>query len=702
MIRLVYDIDNDKAFHADAANNGTNGLIMSGRCLSGITLPNSSMTTDTLTVDVNADALIGEPVTDFRTLTQGTPMYLETDGGIYGTWFLQTISRINRRTLRLTLISGAGLLAAAEDHYGGIYTGEYAGDVIDEIFGSLPIAYDMSADVRYTQLYGHLPKDKRKNNLARILQAIGANLAQVGSGYDIAFLGADYYVTELTAGYVYIDEGSTEQRSRATAVEVVEHNLYALNSDETVTLFDNTAETAAANNQLVVFDEPCHDLLWNGAALPGSWNYGVNYAFVTGTGTLTGKEYTHTQRVRSRSTGVSGPQHVIRVGDNELIGYHNSDYVLTRLQRYYTVQKGPKIDAYDRVGNLIPGRRVIFRDTFGDKMTGWIESKDFDIANKIRAAMKIAVSWQPGPFGNNVDDYVLFDEAGSYTWTVPAGVTKIRLALGQGGSGGNGGSAGTNGSDGETYDAEPTPGTGGAAGTAGTPGKILATSAEYQVTPGDTLTITVGAGGTAGAANGGTGGTGAHSTIVIPGIGTISSNAGSVQPDGYHNLFTGAVYGQVAKNGFDGADGGSWLAGEPAGDVDASDALYVGGVPGANVQRTVLNHETAYAFGGGGSGAVYGHDGAAGADAYYYSAQDFAGGAGGNAPTPDELPDEATCSSAGAGGNGGGGGGAGGNAYRSDGGGTMVDAGAGGTGSSGSAGKKGGDGFVLIMYKAAA
>ena len=699
MVEVVYDIVNMKSFHGDAAQYGTNGLIIGGKCMSGITLPNTSMTTDTLTVDVNADALIGELVDDFRTLAPGTPMWLKPNGGIYGTWYLQTINRVNRRTLRLTLTSGVGLLASAVDHNGGIYTGEMAGDIIDEIFSACPtIAYDMSGDVRGTQLYGRLPRDSRKNNLARILQAIGANMVQTGNAYDIAFLSADYHMDELTPGYVYLDVGDTEQRRRATAIEVTEHSFYALNSDEVVTLFDNTAETSAASNQLVVFDEPCHDLAAAGLIIVSS---GPNYAVVSGTGTLTGKEYTHTRRVKSRSTGVSGPAYVVRVEDNELVGIHNSDYLSSRLARYYMVSKAPKIEAYDRMGAIAPGMRIKFSDTYDDRFTGWVESKDFELANKTRAAMRLVVGWEPGPFGNNVDDYVLFDEAGAYTWIVPAGVTRIRLALGQGGSGGNGGSAGTNGSDGETYDAEPTPGTGGAAGTAGTPGKITATSAEYQVVPGDTLTITVGAGGTAGAANGGTGGTGAHSTIVIPGIGTVSSNAGSIQPDGYYNLFTGAVYGQIARDGFDGAGGGSWLAGEEAGDVDAGDALYVGGEPGASIQRTVQNTKTAYAFGGGGSGAVYGHDGAAGEDGYYYSAQDFSGGTGGNAPTPDELPDVATCSSAGAGGNGGAGGGAGGNAYRSDGGGTMVEAGVGGAGSSGSAGKKGGDGFCLIMYKSA-
>ena len=699
MVEVVYDIVHMKSFHGDAAQYGTNGLIMGGKCMSSIALPNTSMTTDTLTVDVNADALIGEAVEDFRTLAPGTPMWLMLNGGIYGTWYLQTINRVNRRTLRLTLTSGAGLLASAADHTGGIYTGEMAGDIIDEIFSACPtIAYDMSGDVRGTQLYGRLSRDSRKNNLARILQAIGANMVQTGSGYDIAFLGADYYMDELTPGYVYLDVGDTEQRRRATAIEVTEHSFYALNSDEVVTLFDNTAETTAASNQLVVFDEPCHDLAAAGLTIGSS---GPNYAVVSGTGTLTGKEYTHTRRVKSRSTGVSGPAYVVRVEDNELVGIHNSDYLATRLYKYYTISKAPKIEAYDRMGMVAPGRRMKFCDAYGDQFVGWVESKDFELANKTRAAMRLVVGWGPGPYGNNIDQYALYDEAGAYTWTVPAGVTKIRLALGQGGSGGNGGAAGTAGSDGETYDEEPTPGIGGAAGTAGSPGKIMAASGEYQVTPGDTLTITVGAGGTAGAANGGAGGAGAHSTIVIPGFATVSSNAGSIQPDGYHNLFTGAVYGQTARDGFDGADGGSWLAGEEAGDVDAGNVVYKGGSAGASETRVTGEGVRVYMNGGGGSGAVYGHDGAAGADYYYYSRRDFYGGNGGDAPTPEELPDVATCSSGGAGGNGGGGGGAGGNAYRSDGDNQYATPGTGGYGSSGSAGKAGGDGFCLIMYKSA-
>ena len=188
--------------------------------------------------------------------------------------------------------------------------------------------------------------------------------------------------------------------------------------------------------------------------------------------------------------------------------------------------------------------------------------------------------------------------------------------------------------------------------------------------------------------------------MAIPGTGTVSSSAGSVQQ--YQNLFNGEVYGQAARDGFDGADGGSWIAGEEAGDVNTGDALYVGGNPGASETRTTGGGVKVYMKGGGGSGAVYGHDGTAGGNREYFSRNDFYGGGGGDAPAPDALPDVATCSSGGAGGNGGGGGGAGGNAYRDDGLNTdHANPGRGGYGSSGSAGKAGGDGFCLIMYKTA-
>lgn len=713
----------DITLHGNAAQNGRDRLLISGQCIQSVSLFGSRLQADSLCFRVVSCALEGGSAaliadsdgkllkdsdgnylaistgyTDLEHVAPGTPLVLHSTrtNAKLGTFYAQTVKRVNRNSLEFTCTDGVGALAMMEPHAGGIYSAAQAGTVIAEIFSGSGVLYTVASDVSQVLLNGHLPRADRRENLNAILIATGATLYERNGILRIAFL-AEKNKTALSK-QIYLDSGSVISKTPATSVQVTEHAYYARQSDQAVTLFDNTAEVEDANSQLVVFDEPCHDLACTGTLTISSSS--CNHAVVSGKGTLTGQEYTHTRRVITKSTGETGSAKIAALEDNGLVGYHNSDYVATRLVRYYKLRENVKFEYLDRQDDILPASWLAFEDQYGKKRSGWLEEKSFALGNKTRAAMTIQTGWQPGPFGNRVDSYVLFAEPGEHTWTVPAGVTRIRLALGAGGDGGNGGTAGTDGSDGDLSDTEPTPGTGGTAGTAGSAGKILAPSQEYQVSPGDVLTITVGAGGSAGAKNGGTGTAGKNTTIAIPGIGTISSNAGSVQTDGWLNLFTGEVYGLAARDGFDGADGGSWLPDEEAGDVDTGEVLYKGGRPGASIKREIQNGKVkVYAKGGGASGAVYGHDGAPGEDGQYYSGSTFTGGHGGDAPDPDELPDVATLSSGGAGGNGGAGGGSGGNAYRSDSGGEMAEAGTAGTGSDGSAGKPGGCGFGMIMYK---
>lgn len=94
---------------------------------------------------------------------------------------------------------------------------------------------------------------------------------------------------------------------------------------------------------------------------------------------------------------------------------------------------------------------------------------------------------------------------GTYTWTVPSGVTRIRIVVGGAGGGGQGGSSTT----------------GGTSGNSG--GWVLQ---DVIVQPLENLTITVGAGGSGGSAGGGTGSAGG-TTTVTNGSWTIQCTGGS-------------------------------------------------------------------------------------------------------------------------------------------------------------------------------
>jgi len=181
---------------------------------------------------------------------------------------------------------------------------------------------------------------------------------------------------------------------------------------------------------------------------------------------------------------------------------------------------------------------------------------------------------------------VVFDSSGQ--WVVPSGVSLVMICA-QGGGGGGGGSSTTG------------PAGGGAAGQ----GVWMWPQA---VTPGETLTITIGGGGSGGNenTNGGTGGT---TSVVGSTTGSILSLRGG-GGGGRGDSPGGGVFASWRSGGI-GADGGA--------NGERGQAMYfLGGVGGAG-------------NGGGGAGSFFGEGGDGGVDAHRdgYPGGRGAGGGGG-------------------------------------------------------------------------
>lgn len=129
-----------------------------------------------------------------------------------------------------------------------------------------------------------------------------------------------------------------------------------------------------------------------------------------------------------------------------------------------------------------------------------------------------------------------YTTAGTYSWVVPSGITSIAAITVGGGGGGRGG-----------------------LNYGGGGGGALAYKNGISVTPGETLTVTVGAGGTAGSGNAcGTGaGCGGASTLKRSGTTLVGANGGQLGS----NRFGGTV---ITGTGFSGGNGG-WGGGGAGG-----------------------------------------------------------------------------------------------------------------------------------------
>lgn len=727
-------------FHGNSEKYGKDGLFMSGSVEQLIALFGDQLAADSLKFVVNSRALQGDGTgyaflldinerllqtsdgkylvvknvfPDYRDFKAGAvlDLYNNPDGQIIGRFYVEQVTQISRKTVQFTCTDGIGMLVKMEDHKGGIYEqadNVTAGQLIAEIFSGSNLDYTVQSDVASVQCIGRLPRANRRKNLGDILVATGATLTESAGVLNIRYLGSDT-PSMVPASRVYLQGGSVSYNHPATAVEVVEHGFYDLASDESDTLFDNSDEAVTAISQLVIFDEPCHNLTTTGSLTIEESN--VNYAIVSGIGTLEGQVYTHTTRVITRSTGVSAAENIVRLEDNQLVGVHNSANIAKRMVNYYKLPMQIEYDQLDPSGTLMPGTPVQVDDPFGVTRAGWISRKAFAIGNKVKARMRVLVDFVPGPYGSTYTDYAVFrasDITSEGRLNLPAAMQgKEALVMLIGGAGG--GQAGYDGEQGEHGYAQAgtvyfgSPANGGAGGAAGAGGeRPFVLSFQVVSLPSYYDGCAIGAGGAGGASNGALGSAGGATTL-----GGFTSADGSQPIDDIVNFLDGTVYAYLNTAGEAGAAGGIG-SGYDSINLDTSTngenhicedgTVNYGGayINGKTFYHSYTSYETAGVGGGGAAHGANGNVGQGGDPSTGFWR--VVGGAGADAVAPLQSPE----TQAGRGGHGGGGGGGASASWsKTDGqSGYSYDLGTGGAGGLGSAGGQGGDGLIVIYYNA--
>lgn len=646
----------------------------------------------------------------------GTPCWWNVDGSLMAKGYVSKIERTSRYSWQITCTSGIGMLDERM-HIGKIYSGETFREVFYDICPLITnggvFNTKIESGLAAAQVYGWLPIDTARNNLHRLLFALGAAMRQRKNNnsvydYDCLYLSSAH--TTVPAERVALG-GSVTLRLPATGAEVTEHAFSALESDEEITLYDNTqGDTGAADGLTVVFQQPMHDLQTTGTLTIDE--SGDNYAVVSGTGTLSGKAYTHSRTAVSVGDTSSNSASVKRVTDNCLVSVANSINVARRVLSFY--QSAKTVKAKLRLVSEKCGDNLSLTDAWGEAITAFLSKMEVSVTSVRAAQCELIEGYFPGNNGNKFTNRVLITASG--TWTVPAGVDTIRVVLIQGGTGGSGGWNGHDGwggypAEGDPADGQlqrvhdyadpphyPVPGDhtvvearsymygsdrqrgepGGAAGLPGDPGKILV--ATKSVVEGEILTFTVGSGGAGGAVGGGAGQTGGETEVVSDHLEEMqtwsrSSADGAISEVGYHDTLGNRDYALPGEAGHAGGAGGmSDTASVAFGNSGAkgrngeSVGSYSGGAGGKGIAIDggwgFVGETNDTASGGGGGGAAWGAKGGAGGAARYTKTSVYdddpefiiysgAGGAGANAAAP-AVP---TYGCGGGGGNGGGSGG---------------------------------------------
>lgn len=656
-------------------------------------------------------------------LPQNEPVRLLRGGSQYSLWFRDSVKRIGPTLYEMVMTSSLGRLAQMP-HKGGIYTGELAEDVIDDICGVVP--HTVAPAFANVALYGWLPyvspsgeddvmQGSAKDNLMQVLFALNATVRDDANGVLVIDNLSAAVSSVITEDKIYRGSASVEYEAPITEVTVLEHQY--VQGTESRVLFDGTASAG----QVIVFYEPMSGLQATGFSILES---GDNYCVLSaGTGELTGIPYMHTTREITRTVSTAPVPNAARVEDATLVSITNSADVADRLADYYAHRTRINADAiveFEDAGDVIS-----IYDPF-DKVQrdACIESiYSLRASNVMKGRLNALVGftpWQVEPF---VEQRVLLTGSGS--WTVPVGVTRLTAVLIGGGSGGDGGVDGEDGETGEPASVTvnyPQPsgsapfsfsrgdgGAGGQGGIGGQGGTILRVDATVE--GGDTFSFACGSNGTGGAGNGGAGTGGTDTTF-----GDYSSADGSVSPAGYTEIWNGVstVFGAAGANGYAGGNGGNGgtTSSTSSGQAGAGGEVagYTGGEGGGNYDftgGTPIGSNYAHQAGGGGGGAAYGMNGTDGNNGESGGFWDHIvhGGEGGVGGNGDAGANAVNYGNGGGGGHGGGGGGGGGgNSYRGENNRppytvTYYNARFGGDGGTGGAGGDGAPGCIILYYR---
>lgn len=592
---------------------------------------------------------------------------------LIGRFYLESIKRVGQHAYQLNCLSGIGMLLTS-DHYGGIYTGQTVEEVVSDIVGGI-VPFSIEENLAKTPLYGWLRKAKRRDNLRDVLFAIGGQIRKDVAGQIVIVPMESKEPYEITSEEFYMG-GSVTGNNPATGVDVTEHSFVILPTDQDVTLYEGeaAAETIVTPKGMTVygvlvdFKNPCHDLqIQNGEIL----EYGDNYAVISHSpaALLTGKQYTHVERIISRRSGATTVPNVITSNACALVNTLNVDLVADRLMAYYGNSKTIETDIV--VNGQKPGDAVAFVDPFGDATEGYISDMELIMSATLKARATLIAGFIPTASGNYYTRVMVITESGPVT--IPNDCKgKIRVAAIGGGDGGRMGTSGGAGGNGSYQSmAGGENGAGGLPGVPGNSGKVMI--ATMEVAPGAVLMAVIGDGGKGQTAlNDPTAG-GATT------FGNITSESGFPAQNGYVAIVSGEIYAIPGEPGIAGGRGGG--SSGPAESVEYKGVIYYPGEDGEPSESS---------YGGFGGGAAAGANGGNGRRGITNSTNGIIfGGDGGRGATPVK-PEVATVRGQGgaAGHGGGGGGGSGGSA------GWAGDGGAGGAAGEAGDGAPG----VLLIY----
>ena len=398
MNKIIYQYNSTTQLtFADEGN--FDGVLLEGSFYNETSLLEDELSIDTMKIRVRSINTT-YPLHNF---IYGSQVTFYKNDALYGKYYLVSVERQTKNEYILNVQSSIGLLDDTM-HYGGIYSGEYASSIIQDIIGG-KIAYTEHNIFSKIKVYGWLPVATRRENLKQLLFAVGGCVKKKNG--DVYFTTLTVDAPKAIPENKVFDTGKITYDSPASRIEVVEHQFSKVDSVPSEEVYSGEIVGSSfvtpkgysvSDAALVTWDKPYHSLTFSDCTLLNN-EMGVNYAVVSASGsaTISGKPYIHSKMIVSRDKeNYEGKEKVAKVENATLVTLANSNSVADKVMAYYdspcTLSGAIVMDGEKPLDN------ITMPNQFEEENTGMIKSIEGTLGKQItKGELELRIGYNPPP-----------------------------------------------------------------------------------------------------------------------------------------------------------------------------------------------------------------------------------------------------------------------------------------------------------------
>ena len=398
MNKIIYQYNSTTQLtFADEGN--FDGVLLEGSFYNETSLLEDELSIDTMKIRVRS-INTSYPLHNF---IYGSQVTFYKNDALYGKYYLVSVERQTKNEYILNVQSSIGLLDDTM-HYGGVYSGEYASAIIQDIIGG-KIAYTEHNIFSKIKVYGWLPVATRRENLKQLLFAVGGCVKKKNG--DVYFTTLTVDAPKVIPENKVFDTGKITYDSPASRIEVVEHQFSKVDSVPSEEIYSGEIVGSSfvtpkgysvSDAALVTWDKPYHSLTFSNCTLLND-EKGVNYAVVSSSGsaTISGKPYIHSKMIVSRDKeNYNGKEKVAKIENATLVTLANSNSVADKVMAYYdspcTLSGAIVMDGEKPLDN------ITMPNQFEEENTGMIKSIEGTLGKQItRGELELRIGYNPPP-----------------------------------------------------------------------------------------------------------------------------------------------------------------------------------------------------------------------------------------------------------------------------------------------------------------